>query len=119
MGSISFAEIDEHLQPWARAHSLPVYTEAKGEEIRSVLVIDSAQNQFHIWSIPDFEADYALVRVGAALTSRGNKKHTFHRERRNFVFNTSVPLTQVSTALEQAWLEVVSWQNELRGESNA
>lgn len=119
MDVISYAQIDEHFRPWAQGHSLPVYTEVGDEETRSVLIVDAAQNEFQIWSVPDYKADCTLVRVGAALLNRGGKRHTFYRERRNFVFDVSVPLAQVPCALEQAWSVVSGWQNVFQNHVNA
>ena len=100
---IRYADLDPTLLPWAARHGFHVTTEHHDEEIRTVAVVDDAGDAYQIFAGPN--GDGELVDVGAALCRRAGR-HAFFRERRRFLFRQSVPLAQLSTALD-AMLELV------------
>ncbi len=103
MNKVRFSEIDQFFLPWAKSHGLAVYMQVKDEETRTVLSVDSEGNEYQIWAIPEFRPNGSEVSVGAALLRRGNKKHTFYRELKNYEFRVSIPLAQTGSALSEAW----------------
>ena len=119
MSNVLFSKIDLFFLPWAASHELPVYTQAKGEETRAVLPVDGAGNEFEIWAVPEFRPDGSEVSVGAALRRRGNKQHTFFRERKNYHFCASVPEIDTGKALAEAWNMVKAWEQEFIRSGNA
>jgi hypothetical protein len=119
MGNVSFAQIDRFFVPWAEGHGLAVYTQAKDEETRAVVRLDDEGNEFEIWAIPEFRPGFSEVSVGAALRLRGNKKHTFFRERKNYYYCISVSLNETVNALGEAWRVVLLWEQALKEGGNA
>jgi hypothetical protein len=107
MNEITYKDIDQILLPWAERHKLHIFTEYKDEEIRSLIVVDQWGDQYGIYAIPDGENGNKTVAVGANLDSRGGKKHTFDRERKQFHFRKSVELPYLEMALNEA-LELTS-----------
>lgn len=114
MKTITYSDIDVVLLPWAKAHHLTVYTECKDEPVRTVLFVDSRGDQYSIYAIPDWNNHNETVRVGADLEKRGNKKHTFYRERIKYHFQKSVALSELVSTLEEAWAAVVAWGESSR-----
>lgn len=114
-----FAEIDRFFLPWAKSHGLAVYTQARDEEIRSVLSVGVAGSEYQIWATPELPLSESKVSVGAALLRRANKKHTFYRERKNYQFRVSVPLEQSDSALSEALTIIQRWEEEFSRNGNS
>ena len=109
-----YSDIDPILRPWAESRSLYLYTRQHDEQTRVMAVVDDAGDTYHLWAIPDpKDPDYpdaSLATVGVSLIKRGDKQHhAFYREARQFTFRQSVSLSQVSTALDEAWQRVNEW----------
>jgi len=112
MKEITFKDIDPILLPWAKKHNFHIFTECKDEEIRSMIVVDTWGDQYGIYATPDWENGNATVAVGADLDKRGNKKHTFYRERKQFHFRKSVELKCLERTLEDALESTKAWGAE-------
>jgi hypothetical protein len=109
MNVISFKDIDQVLIPWAKERNLHIYKEYKDEEVRSMIFVDKWGDVYQLYSIPDFENNNMSVAVGADLSNRGDKKHTFFRERREYHFRKSVALVNMASTLDEAWRTVQEW----------
>jgi hypothetical protein len=103
MKEITYDEIDRVLFPWARAHQISVFTEHKDEPVRAMLFLDQWGDQYEMYAIPDWENGNKTVAVGADLNMRGDKKHTFYRERKRYYFKKSIPLVHLASTLDEAW----------------
>lgn len=109
-----YSDIDAILKPWAASRSLHIFTEHKEEEVRIMIIVDDAGDTYHLYAGPDPEdpnyPDTRLASVGVSLAQRGNKKyHAFYRERRRFSFAQTVPLSQLSAALDASWQRLHEW----------
>ena len=109
--TISYRDIDRVLLPWAATHELHVYIDCKGEETRAMLFVDKVGDEYEIYAIPDYEAKSELIAVGCDLRKRGNKKHTFFRERAKFHFRKSIGLEDLRDTLDEAWSVIQQWGN--------
>ena len=109
-----YPDIDPILQPWATSRSLHIHTKQKDEDARIIVIVDDAGDTYHLYAGPDpKDPDYPNTRlavVGVSLSKRGDKQHhAFHRERMRFTFQQSVPLSQLSAALDASWQRVHEW----------
>jgi len=119
MKQISYSDIDSILKPWAAAHRLIVLTDCKGEETRAMFHVDQWGDQYELYAVPDWKTENTAVTVGADLTKRGNKKHTFFRERRQFHHRQSVALTDLDDALDKAWNKIGQWSAQTQSRQSA
>jgi len=106
---ITFKDIDAILIPWAKKHDLHIYTKHKDEEVRTMIFIDQWGDEYHLYAIPDFENSNREIVVGADLSNRADKKHTFYRERKSCHFRKPVALDVLASALNEAWNVIQEW----------
>ena len=92
-----------------------VYTEYKGEEVRSISAVDKWGDQYGLYAVPDCENGNKTVAVGADLEKRANKQHTFYRERKQYHFRKSVDVSALKDTLDEAWLTTNGWSEQLHG----
>ena len=119
MRTIRYSEIDLFFSPFAKSKGLAIYTQAKDEETRVVRYVDHRGHEFELWAVPEYRQDMSEVNVGATLIKRGDKKHTFYRERKHYEFRASVPLVDLGEALASAWAAVQGWSNSIGRGGNA
>ena len=75
-------------------------------------VVDRKGDQYGIYAIPDWENNNRTIAVGSDLHSRGNKTHTFYRERKKYHFRKSVELSNLKEGLNEAWEMTQKWMAE-------
>jgi hypothetical protein len=93
---------------------LLISTRHKEEEVRVMSVVDDSGDIYQLYAGPDPKdpsyPDTKLAVVGIGLVKRGDKKyHALYPERKRFSFQQSVALSQVATALDDAWLRINQW----------
>ena len=103
--ALKHGDLDPILGPWAARHRLHLHTNCKGEEVRSVAVVDDAGDAYHIYARPD---ESGQVAVGADLVAR-SERHAFYRERRRFHHLQLVPLSALASSLDAALEQVECW----------
>jgi len=109
MNEITYKDIDLVLVPWAAAHKLHLFTECKDEETRAMILTDQWGDQYELYAVPDWQALKTMVRVGADLTKRGTKKHTFYRERKQYHFLKTIEYSKLSETLDEALDQTTKW----------
>ena len=108
---LRYADLDPILLPWVAQHGLSLYKECKDEEVRTIPVVDSVGNSYHIYARPD---ESGQVAVGADLV--GHKEgHAFYRERKRFHYHQLVSLTALNSGLDEALDQVRKWINQKDG----
>lgn len=60
---MSFEPVDEVLEPWLQVHKVRLYTEFKGEPVRSFDVVSPAGDKVQIWIDPVTEGGDVQVHV--------------------------------------------------------
>ena len=113
MPAISYQQIDTIFVPWAKDRGLNIYTECKDSEIRTTRVYDAQMNEYDLGVSPDYDSDEELVIVGSCLLKRSDKKHTFYRERKNYVFRRKVALADLESALDASFSCIDKWGAQL------
>ena len=119
MKQISYSDIDIVLRPWAVAHRLNILTDCKGEETRAMFLVDPWGDEYELYAVPDWDNNKTAVAVGADLIKRGNKKHTFYRERKEYHHRQSVTLTDLGDALDEAWETIERWSAQTQNKRSA
>jgi hypothetical protein len=93
---MEYSKIDPVISSWAKEYGLHVGTKYKGEDIRSITIVDDSGNTYGVWiSEPDKDN---RITVGAASRSNTNEK-----------INLKVTVSELSTALVDVYNRVISW----------
>ncbi len=80
-------------------------------------IVDDSGDTFQLYAGPDPKdsnyPDSESAVVGVTLSKRGDKKyHAFYRERMKYTYEMSVSLSQLSSALDDAWSRLHDWIKE-------
>ena len=108
--TLQHSDLDSVLLPWVAHHRLHLYTDCKGEEVRTVSIVDDAGDTYHIYARPD---DSGQVAVGADLVTRAGR-HAFFRERQRFHLVQLSPLSALASSLDAALEQVQSVDHSVR-----
>ena len=103
--ALQHSDLDPVLSPWVVRHRLHLYTDCKGEEVRTISVVDDAGDSYHIYARPD---ESGQVAIGADLVTRAGR-HAFFRERQRFHHLQLVPLSALASSLDAALEQVQTW----------
>jgi hypothetical protein len=107
--AVRYRELDPLLEPWAKNRRLHLVKEHRDNDCRSMSIVDDAGDSYEIWVAPDSERQ-GVATVGVSLSKRGSKRHhAFHRERQQFSFQQSVPITELVVGLDTCWERVHKW----------
>jgi len=91
---MDYSALDPILEAWARRHGLFVSKSYKGDDVRSVLIVDDAGGEYQLWlTIPDPKGQLT-VTVAKAMLARAD-------------FETRIE--DLSAALEEAYRRVETW----------
>jgi hypothetical protein len=101
---MDFAEVDAALPAWLKRHGLHVYTQARDEEVRSVLVVDDQGNTYQICIDPTPGGTYT---IGAAVLETVPRSPS--RKIRPFAFRVETEGAGLADALDDAYACVESW----------
>lgn len=99
-----YAQIDLVLVPWVKTHGLIIGKEFKGEEVRTVAIVDDAGDSYVMWfDRPRNDGSVSIVLAeqtvsGSRLPSGKQRVQTF-----------TTTHTELGQTLESAYVLVESW----------
>jgi hypothetical protein len=100
------AAVDAVLLPWAESRKLHVLTQHAEAEVRCLPIVDDSGDTYDLVVGEPNEAGQLTVVAG--LRGRTGKR-VFHREREQFTFSQTAPLSALSGALDEAFASVLRW----------
>ena len=97
-----YTQIDPVLVPWAKTHGLFVATQFKGEEVRSIQIVDDAGDSYGLWIALPREDDSVTVAIAEhKAPSRKARRQTF-----------TTKIAELGETLESAYAVAESWIRE-------